>query len=217
MTRAPIKLLRDEYVILNITCSTCKQQQVTLKGATRLERISTAQLKIGKLDMPGTDHDSEFNKDSFNTTPPHGSVSQSLDDICLQIDTGFQALSESLGRKTWTFTPSEKSTSHSIRQRLQAAEWQYTRINELWRVHNSHSNGGPSGRLGEWMTERLLRLVCVLTESTRAVSRRRKSSVDYDASLLSLEVALESLNDAMRTCTLSAELDELIREGYSTQ
>jgi len=67
------------------------------------------------------------------------------------------------------------------------------------------------------MTERLLRLVCVLTESTRAVSRRRKSSVDYDASLLSLEVALESLNDAMRTCTLSAELDELIKEGYSTQ
>lgn len=165
--------------------------------------------------MSGTEHDSEFGNDSFNTIPPHGSVPQSLDDICLQIDTEFQALSEALGRKTWTFISNDKSTSHSTRRRLQAAEWQYTRINELWRVHNSHSNGRPSGRLGEWFTERLLRLICVLTESTRTVRRHRKSFVDRDASLSSLEVALESLNDAMRTCTLSAELDELIKEGYT--
>jgi len=165
--------------------------------------------------MSGTDHDSDLHYDLFTAVPPHLSEPQSLDDICSQIDTGFQALSEALGRKTWSFTPDGKSSSHSTRQRLQAAEWQYARINELRRVHDSHSNGRPSGKLGEWFTERLLQLSCVLKESTRATRRQRKPFVDHDATLSSLEVALESLDDAMRTCTLSAELDELIKEGYT--
>lgn len=165
--------------------------------------------------MSGANHDPELHHDLFTAVPPHLSDPRSLDDICLQIDSGFQALSEALGRKTWTFTPDAKSTSHSTGQRLQAAEWKYARVNELRRVYNSRSNGRSLDRLEEWFTERLLQLSCVLKESTRAARRHRKSFVDHDATLSSLEVALESLDDAMRTCTLSAELDELIKDGYT--
>lgn len=165
--------------------------------------------------MSGIDHDPKLHYDLSTAVPPQLSDPRSLDDICSQIDTGFQALSEALRRKTWTFTPDAKSTSHSTQRRLQAAEWQYARVNELRRVYDSRSDGRPLGRLEEWFTERLLQLSCVLNELTRVARRHRKSFVDHNATLSSLEVALESLDDAMRTCTLSAELDELIKDGYT--
>lgn len=178
-------------------------------------KMSCGRLDLDTSAMVGKDDDRELNAGFFTSESSHGRARESLDEVCSNIDAEFSALLKVLRRRTWSLLPDGKSTACPMWQRLRAAEWEYARIIELWRVHDGHNPDGQSSRLQDWFEERLARLYHILTDWTCAVSRRRKSFVDHDASLLSLEAAMKSLNEAMLTRSLDAKLNELIVEGYS--
>jgi hypothetical protein len=151
---------------------------------------------------------------------PHGRSLESLDEVCSHVNNDFDALLKVSPRKTWPIFPGGKalegsSSARSLQERLQAAKWRYERILELWRVGDGHGTGQQSVLLQDWFEERLVRLSRILTELRCAVRGHRKLFADDEASLSSLGEALESLDEAMLTCSLCAKVDELISEDFA--
>jgi hypothetical protein len=151
---------------------------------------------------------------------PRGISLESLDEVCSHVDINFDALLKASPRKTWPSLPGGKASDGNLslrphQKRLQNANWQYKRIIELWRVGDGHGAGRESILLKDWFEERLVRFSHILAELRCAVRGHHKSFVDDNASLSSLEEALESLNEAMLTCSLCAKVDELISENYA--
>lgn len=153
-------------------------------------------------------------RESITLQLPPGRTPEPLEEFVSRIQAHFKTLLGVWRRRTWPISLGKTQFSRCVQERLEKADWEYTRIAELWKARSHDDTSWHSAVLRDSFKGCLTRLDHTLTDWIRANGQCRGLFTDHEARALSLEAAVKSLNEAMLTWSLHTELDELLHSAY---